>query len=77
MKNIGMLEITKDISVLDALLELELATNAKEASDFIRNLLISIDNAIVTTTNSVISYSKGNYSVLKRGRGKYALIVHL
>jgi len=77
MEQINMIEIIADITLSAALSQLGLVSSGRETRGFIENGLISVNSLTVTKADFIISYVPGNYTVIRRGKKKYALIVHL
>ena len=67
----------RDLTLVDALIELKLASSKREAREFIRNGAVSVngdkltDEAFVLTKNTAI---EEKFIVLRRGKKLYALI---
>lgn len=79
-KGLKQIEITEDLNIVDALLLLELASSKREAREFLKNSAIMVNGENQTDFEFVVSKEKAlekTYSVLRRGKKKYAVIKHL
>jgi tyrosyl-tRNA synthetase len=71
------LPLTKEKNLVEALIQLELATSKREAREFIQNQAISLNGHKVTDTNYVITPKDGlfnQYVIVKRGKKLYGVI---
>lgn len=67
-----------DKSLVDALIELSLASSKREAREFISNGAVYLNDNKVTDVNMILETSmaiENKYIVIRRGKKKYALIV--
>ena len=75
----GLDSITKEeVNLLDALIELKLASSKREAKDFVSSGAVTVNGVKVNDINYVINkentlYSK--YAVLRRGKKKYGVVL--
>lgn len=79
-KDVPSFEFSSEMNLVDALIETKLASSKREAREFIKNNAVAINGEKQQDVDFFIK--KGNaieqlYTVLKRGKKKYALIRHL
>ncbi len=78
-KNLNSKTVTGNIGLVDALVELELVKSKREAREMISNNAISVNGEKINDLDFLIDKKAafGNvYTVLRRGKKKYALIKH-
>ncbi|WP_434337636.1 tyrosine--tRNA ligase [Mycoplasma capricolum] len=71
-------QINKDTKVIDALVELKVASSKREAREFLKNKAILINNQVIEDENLVISsfdLIKNKYLLVKKGKKKYFVIL--
>ena len=67
----------REISIVDALLELKLASSKREAREFIRNGAVSVNGDKVTEEGFILSKTTAieeKFIVVRRGKKLYALL---
>lgn len=77
VKTLDTVEITGDINIVDALIETKLASSKREARQFVQGNAVAINGEKQKTQDFIIDAEKafyGSYTVIKRGKKKYALI---
>lgn len=83
-KELGMLSkgldsVTKEeINILDALIELNLASSKREAKDFVSKGAVVLNGEKITDINYIINKENAmfnKYAVLRRGKKKYAVVL--
>ena len=78
-KNIKSATFEKDINILEALINTNLASSKREAREFVTSGAISINGEKINAIDFIITKSNAlynQYSVIKRGKKKYSLIRH-
>ncbi len=77
MSLLDLPHLTGEISLLDALVSLKLASSKREAREFIQNGAVSLFEKKITDMNLILSKDlakEGRYILIKRGKKKYAVI---
>lgn len=70
-------ETSEDINILDALIELKLASSKREAREFVNNGAVKINGEKVNSLDKVINKADaldGGYIFIKRGKKNYACL---
>ena len=78
-KDVPSICVTEDKNLVDLLIEAKLASSRREAREFIKNNAVSINGEKVKDLEFVVTKNDaiGNeFTVLKRGKKKYALVKH-
>ncbi|MGM9899258.1 MAG: tyrosine--tRNA ligase [Bacilli bacterium] len=73
------LKVTEDIALIDALVGVHAASSKREARDFITNgatLVNGVQHRDLTTTLTKANAIGSTYSVIRRGKKNYYLIIH-
>ncbi len=79
-KNLNSESVEGDISLIDALIELDLVKSKREARDLITGNAMTINGEKVTDLDFIIKKADafGNlYTVIRKGKKRYALIRHI
>lgn len=79
-KDVPSINISQDVSLIDALIQANLASSKRESREFIKNNAVSVNGEKQNDLEFVISKDKAienEFTVLKRGKKKYALIKHV
>lgn len=75
----GLESITHDeVNILDALVELNLASSKREAREFVKNGAVLVNDEKITDFDFVLNKNIGyynTYAVVRRGKKKFALVV--
>ena len=75
-KGVPTFEITEDITLIDMLVNNNIASSSREAREFLNGNAISINGNIVTDENSIINKEfaiDNKVIVVRRGKKKYFL----
>ncbi len=78
-KDVPSITISEDTNLVDALIASKLASSKREAREFTKNNAVSVNGEKVTDVNFMVSKElaiDNEFTVLKRGKKKYALIKH-
>lgn len=79
-KHLTSIETANPLSLVDALVQLELVRSKREARELISNNAISVNGDKVAQTDFVLEKENAigeTYSVLRKGKKKYAVVKHL
>jgi tyrosyl-tRNA synthetase len=78
-KDVPSFNMTEDLNLVDALIETKLASSKREAREFIKNNAVAVNGEKQNDLEFIVSKDNaiGNkFTVIKRGKKKYALIMH-
>ena len=78
-KDVPSFNMTDDLNLVDALIETKLASSKREAREFIKNNAVAVNGEKQNDLEFIVSKDNaiGNkFTVIKRGKKKYALIMH-
>lgn len=78
-KDVPSVTISEEMNLIDALIEAKLASSKREARQFVTSNAISVNGDKVQELEFVVSKDNaigGEFTVLRRGKKKYALIKH-
>ena len=78
-KDVPSITIAEDMNLVDALIASKLASSKREAREFIKNNAVSVNGVKVTDLEFMVSKEnaiENEFTVLKKGKKKYALIKH-
>ncbi len=78
VKTLDHIEIDKEILILDALIETNLASSKREARTFIQSGAITLNDKKIIDLDELATKSNtlyDTYAILRRGKKKYAIIV--
>jgi tyrosyl-tRNA synthetase len=78
-KDVPSITITEDMNLVDALIASKLASSKREAREFTKNNAVSVNGEKVTDVDFMVSKElaiDNEFTVLRRGKKKYALIKH-
>ncbi len=78
-KDVPSVTIKEDVNLVDALIEAKLASSKREARQFITSNAVSVNGDKVQDLEFVVKQDSsigGEFTVLRRGKKKYALIKH-
>ena len=78
-KDVPSITVTDDLNLVDALIASNLASSKREAREFTKNNAVSVNGVKVTDVDFMVSKElaiDNEFTVLKRGKKKYALIKH-
>lgn len=78
-KDVPSFNFTEDMNLVDALIAVKLASSKREAREFTKNNAVAVNGEKVNDLEFVVSKDNalGNqFTVIKRGKKKYALIRH-
>ncbi|XMB72764.1 tyrosine--tRNA ligase [Mycoplasmatota bacterium WC30] len=73
-------EVSEEVLLIDALIDLKLVKSKREAREMIKNNAVSVNGDKVNAIEFVISKKNAfgdRYTVIRKGKKKYALIKHL
>ena len=79
-KDVPSFEFSEDKNLVDALIETNLASSKREAREFVKNNAVAVNGEKQTDLDFVVEKKdaiEGLFTVLRRGKKKYALIKHL
>jgi len=79
-KEMQATEISADENVIDLLVKTQLVQSKREARELLQSGAVSINGAKVTDLNTLVSKASAigsQYTVLRKGKKKYALIKHI
>ncbi len=79
-KGLTQIETSEDLNIMDALIMLQLASSKREAREFLKNNAIMINGDYETDFEFIVLKEKAleqTYSILRRGKKKYAIIKHI
>ncbi|MDD2681353.1 MAG: tyrosine--tRNA ligase [Bacilli bacterium] len=79
-KGLKEIEVSENLNVIDALVMLNLASSKREAREFLKNNAIMINGEYESDFDFEIKKENAldqTYSVLRRGKKKYAIIKHI
>lgn len=78
-KDVPSITIEEDMNIVDALIASKLASSKREAREFTKNNAVSVNGEKVTDLEFMVSKQNAidnEFTVLRRGKKKYALIKH-
>lgn len=78
-KDVPSVTISEEVNLVDALIEAKLASSKREARQFITSNAVSVNGEKIQDLEFMVSQKDaigGEFTVLKRGKKKYALIQH-
>lgn len=78
-KDVPSVTVTEDLNLVDALIASNLASSKREAREFTKNNAVSVNGEKVNDVDFMVSKElaiDNEFTVLKRGKKKYALIKH-
>ncbi len=78
-KDVPSINVSEDMLLVDALIEANLASSKRESREFIKNNAVTVNGEKQNDLSFVISKTNAidnEFTVLKRGKKKYALIKH-
>jgi tyrosyl-tRNA synthetase len=78
-KTLDSIRISEPKSVIDALVETNLATSKREARTFIQSGAVMINDTKIDQLDAFITKNDalfGTYTIIRRGKKKYAMILH-
>lgn len=78
-KDVPSITVTEDMNLVDALIASNLASSKREAREFTKNNAVSVNGEKVVDLEYMVSKEnaiENEFTVLKRGKKKYALIKH-
>ena len=78
-KDVPSLTITDEVPLVDALIKVKLASSKREARQFITSNAVSVNREKVQDLEFMVNKDDaigGEFTVLRRGKKKYALIKH-
>lgn len=78
-KGVNSIEIEEGIQLVDALIDLKLASSKREAREFIKNNAVSVNQEKVTDLDFTLDASNAlyaRYTIIKRGKKLYGVIKH-
>ncbi|HHX78748.1 MAG TPA: tyrosine--tRNA ligase [Acholeplasmataceae bacterium] len=79
-KGLKQIETSQELNIIDALIMLNLASSKREAREFLKNNAIMINGVFENDFEFLISKDNAleeTYSILRRGKKKYAIIKHI
>lgn len=78
-KDVPNFEIKEDINVVDALIAIKLASSKREAREFVQSGAVMVNGNKITSLEYTVTKDnaiEGKFTVVRRGKKKYALIKH-
>ena len=78
-KDVPSIHISKDMIIVDLLIEAKLASSKREAREFIKNNAVSVNGVKETNLDFVVKKESAinkEFTVLRRGKKKYTLVKH-
>lgn len=78
-KDVPSITVTEDMNIVDALIASNLASSKREAREFTKNNAVSVNGEKVKDLEFMVSKENAidnEFTVLRRGKKKYALIKH-
>ncbi len=78
-KDVPSITIAEDLNLVDLLIEAKLASSKRESREFIKNNAVSINGVKVNDLEFVVKKENAlfnEFTVIKRGKKKYALVRH-
>ncbi|MCK5761541.1 MAG: tyrosine--tRNA ligase, partial [Candidatus Izimaplasma sp.] len=78
-KDVPSIHISKDMILVDLLIEAKLASSKREAREFIKNNAVSVNGVKETNLDFVVKKESAinkEFTVLRRGKKKYTLVKH-
>lgn len=76
-KGVPSLEVTEDMNIVDALVEVKAASSKRQAREFLSNNAISINGESITDFDFILTKSNAlanQYQIIRRGKKNYYLI---
>ena len=78
-KDVPSVSVSDDLNLVDALIEAGLASSKRESRTFITSNAVSVNGDKITDLEFMVKKENsigGQFTVLKRGKKKYAMIKH-
>ena len=78
-KDVPNFEIKEDINIVDALIAIKLASSKREAREFVQSGAVMVNGNKITSLEYTVTKDnaiEGKFTVVRRGKKKYALIKH-
>mgnify|MGYP000870035215 CR=1 FL=1 len=78
-KDVPSLEVSSDVNIIDALVDVKAAVSKREAREFLKNGAVSINGETVRDFDFLVSKDKAidqQFTVIRRGKKNYYLIKH-
>lgn len=79
-KDVPSFEVAQDTDLVDLLIDTKLASSKRESREFINNNAVSINGEKESSLDFVVKQQnaiEGKYTVLRRGKKKYAIVKHV